>query len=505
MEDSTSICVPLQTIFTPNAQYYDSLYWEFGDGTTSTLPNTSHFYNTYDTFLVRLVLRGPGGCLDSVTQRVLALNPYTTTTFTYSPLKHCDSIFTNFTIIPPGYTRFTVYFGDGKADSSQNTAPGHLYNSPSTYSPQLQLLDSTGCIVSVAGGSGNIVVLGAVPFFNMDKDNFCDSGTVNFTDFTITNDPPISRTWDFGDGASVTNPTPSNPTHRYTAPGILLPTLKVSTNSGCLENFTDTVHVWQTPHPQISMTPPFCINVAIPFQGSLLTPDADSVAWYWNFGNGQLSTRQNPTATFPQPGSYAIDLRTSVSFGCSDTVTQNLTVNALPSIKGPKEITTPVGFPVTIPFTYGTNVIDWSWAPTSNLSCADCANPIASPTFSTLYTVIATDSNNCTSTDSILVTTICNGKNYFVPNTFSPNGDGVNDVFYPRGDNLYNIQSMTIFNRWGQMVFQRRDFPANSQSMGWDGTINGRPAPSDAYVYIIEVVCNNAQIVALKGNVTLVR
>jgi gliding motility-associated-like protein len=64
---------------------------------------------------------------------------------------------------------------------------------------------------------------------------------------------------------------------------------------------------------------------------------------------------------------------------------------------------------------------------------------------------------------------------------------------------------MQIFNRWGQKVFERKDFPANTASNGWDGSINGHPAPSDAYVYIIEVVCNNAQIVALKGDITLIR
>jgi gliding motility-associated-like protein len=64
---------------------------------------------------------------------------------------------------------------------------------------------------------------------------------------------------------------------------------------------------------------------------------------------------------------------------------------------------------------------------------------------------------------------------------------------------------MRIFNRWGQLVFERKDFPANTESMGWDGTVNGRPAPSDAYVYIIDVICINAQVIALKGDVTLIR
>ncbi|HLZ85815.1 MAG TPA: gliding motility-associated C-terminal domain-containing protein, partial [Puia sp.] len=120
-------------------------------------------------------------------------------------------------------------------------------------------------------------------------------------------------------------------------------------------------------------------------------------------------------------------------------------------------------------------------------------------------TVTATDTNNCKAIDSVLIKTICNSDNIFMPNTFSPNGDGVNDVFYPRGKSLYNVQSLTVFNRWGQMVFQRSDFPANTQSMGWDGNFNGHPAPADAYVYIVEVICENAQVVAIHGTITLVR
>jgi len=502
MQDSAGICVPMQTIFIPNARYYDSLYWNFGDGTTSTLDTTSHFFNTYDTFRVRLVLRGHGGCLDSATQRVLALNPNTTTSFAYSPLKACDSLLVNFKIIPPGYTRFTLYFGDGKADSSEHGNLSHLYKSPSAYSPSLLLQDSSGCIVTMGGPPGAITILGAVPFFNMNKKTFCDSGTVNFTDFTITNDPPVTETWLFGDGSSSNQP---NPGHTYTTPGKLLPALKVVTNSNCTETYTDTVHVFQTPHPVITITSPYCVNSAIPFQGSLVTPDVDSVRWAWSFGDGRTSSLQNLTLTYANPGNYPVSLRTSVSFGCSDTTGKVLTVNPLPVIKGPAEITTPVGIPVTIPFSYSSNCTTWTWKPETNLSCADCPNPVATLTFSAEYVVTVTYSNNCTSTGRILVKTICNDKNYFAPNTFSPNGDGVNDVFYPRGSNLYNIQSMRIFNRWGQLVFERRNFPANSQADGWDGTFNGRIAPADVYVYIIEVICNNAQVIALKGNVALVR
>ena len=375
----------------------------------------------------------------------------------------------------------------------------------------ITITDATGCIVQYVGNGGGansvVTVLGAVPFFSINQQQFCDTGTVVFTDYTITNDPLVSKTYNFGDATSASQSppltTPFDTSHFYNTPGNLLATLDVTTQHGCNENYTDTIRVWQTPHPLISTSGLLCAGL-IQLQGNLVTPDVDTVIWNWNLGNGQSSAVQNPQPVY-QGGTYQVSLITSVSFGCSDTATASITINPLPTIKGPAEINTPVGVPVTIPFTYSSDVTTYAWTPPSNLNCTDCANPSATLVFDQQYTVIVTDSNNCTDTASILIKTVCNDENYFIPNTFSPNNDGVNDYFYPRGRSIYNIQSMRVFNRWGQIVFQRQNFPANSEAMGWDGTFNGHPAPSDAYVYIVEVICNNAQVIALQGTVTLVR
>jgi gliding motility-associated-like protein len=505
--DTTAICFPLETLFTAHGQFYDSLYWNFGDGTTSTLPVTSHFYNTYDTFYAKLFVQGPGGCLDSATRRVLVLNPNTVTTFTYSPISACDSVVAQFAITPPGYTRFTLSFGDGQTDSAQDTSPIHTYRSPNSYVPTLQLTDPTGCIVGIGPLGGLITVLGAVPFFTVTKQAFCDSATVVFTDYTISNDGVQSKTYLFGDGSSAVQPPPLtilfDTSHFYNTPGVLLATLNVVTNSNCPATYTDTLRDYQTPHPVISDSGLLCTG-PIQLLGGLTIPDADTISWAWDLGNGGTSVVQNPLVPY-KPGTYQVALKAFDSFGCSDTTSATITINPLPTIKGPAEITTPLGIPVTIPFAYSSNVTTYNWTPPTNLDCATCPDPVATLVFAQEYTVQVTDVNNCTDTASILIKTICNEENYFLPNTFSPNGDGNNDYFYPRGKSLYNIQSLTVFNRWGQMVFQRKNFPANSATMGWDGTFNGHPAPSDAYVYIAEVICSNAQVIAIHGNVTLVR
>lgn len=514
LADSTSICPPMEANFTAQGQYYDSLYWDFGDGTTSTLPVTSHFYNDYGPndyqpglkgyYNAQLVLRGPGGCLASTSRKVYVFNPFTAYYYYGPPTKACDSVPVTFTLNPPPYTKFTLVFGDGAADSSGNLSPFHMYRNPGTYTTQEIMVDPTGCVVGIGGGNGDITVLGATPFFDMDKKKFCDNGIVNFSGISISNDGFTSIGLNFGDGTNKTEPgLVFSDQHSYTQPGTYIPTLQISTTSGCTETYKDTVKIYQTPHPLISTTGSLCTGI-IQFAGDLVTPDPDTVFWAWSFSNGKTSKDQNPSLTLP-PGIITAHLKTSIPFGCSDTISKNVTIFPLPDIKGPKEITTPVGFAVTLPFTYSPNVSTWTWAPVTDLDCPTCANPSANPTFSTEYRVTVTDENGCVNTDSILVKTLCNDKNYFLPNTFSPNGDGVNDRFYPRGSNLYNIQSIRIFNRWGQIVFERKNFPANSDSDGWDGTINGHPAPPDVYLYIVEVICNNAQVVALHGDVTLIR
>ena len=100
---------------------------------------------------------------------------------------------------------------------------------------------------------------------------------------------------------------------------------------------------------------------------------------------------------------------------------------------------------------------------------------------------------------------VCGQKNLFLPNTFSPNGDGSNERFFPRGAGLFQVRFMKIFNRWGEQVFEKANFAGNQSSEGWDGTYKGKPAPADVYVYVIDIVCSNSEYFQLKGNVMLLR
>ena len=500
VKDSTTICPPLVTSFFSKSKDYESLAWDFGDGGSSVLTNPQHFYNDYGSFTVKLYLTGYGGCIDSTSHVVNVYNPNLQTKIGYPDTTVCNSILMNFDLKIPSSTRFFFYYGDGGLDSSQNLHPQHFYSIPSYYTPAVLLFDSQNCQVSI-NGPYKINILGALPLFSKDRKAFCDSGIVFFTNFTIANDPIVNQVWDFGDGNTSTTKDAFN---FYSKPGFYTPKLTVTTQAGCVNSSLDTIRVLATPHPLIGSLGTVCNTVNTNFQGNLLTPDT-AISWKWNFGDGQSSILQNPVIKYANPGTYHVTLEAANSLGCKDTTSIDVVVYPLPVVNIAGDTSFIVGSGITIPLTYSPNVVSYNWTPPLNLSCTDCPNPFANPKFTTKYKVVVTDNKGCISSRDVTLIVLCNNKNFFIPNTFSPNGDGVNDVFYPRGTGIDRIQALRIFNRWGELIFEKRNFPSNDALAGWDGTYKGKPAGSDTYVYVIDIICENATIISYKGNVTLIR
>ncbi|MEP7279848.1 MAG: PKD domain-containing protein [Bacteroidota bacterium] len=507
VQDTATLCPPLETKFTYKGKDAESFSWDFGDGGTSTLANTSHFYNNFGKYAAKLYVTGYGGCIDSATFNITLTDPIAATAVSFipDPAQACNNLTVNFTITPPYSARFTFYFGDGGADSSQQTSIQHLYNFPSNYFPYVFLQDSVGC-QAVKGGLGSINILGAVPLFGTDKDRFCDSGSVYFTDYSQDgNDKIVTRTWDFGDGSAPVT-LPKDAFHDFKTPGLYVPSLLVTTVAGCNQTFTDTVRVLATPQPSIGSADGVCHDLSLDFAGSLLVPPDTAITWKWDLGEGKNSSQQNLTVKYADTGLHHITLQATNSLGCKGDTSKNITVYPLPVITINGDTTTiSGGLGLTMPLTYSKNATTFAWTPPDNLSCIDCANPFANPRFTTSYHVKVTDANGCINNRDITLVVVCNNKNFFIPNTFSPNNDGTNDQFFPRGTGLNLIQSLRIFNRWGELVFEKRNFEANDATAGWDGSFKGKPASTDTYIYMINIICENASIITYKGNVTLIR
>ena len=189
----------------------------------------------------------------------------------------------------------------------------------------------------------------------------------------------------------------------------------------------------------------------------------------------------------------------------SDTAYFPIKVYPIPTVTAGANRTINVGQTITLTPTFSSDVLNVKWSPTSWMVSSVSPSITVKPNLETKYTVTVSSAGGCSASASLNIFVLCNGANVFIPNTFSPNGDGSNEVFYPRGTGLFTIKQARIFNRWGEEVFARYSFKANDESLGWDGTNKGQKLASDVYVYMIEILCDNNSTLVYKGNIALIR
>ncbi len=121
------------------------------------------------------------------------------------------------------------------------------------------------------------------------------------------------------------------------------------------------------------------------------------------------------------------------------------------------------------------------------------------------YVVEVSNNYVCSAKDSVLLKAGCNEKGIFIPTAFTPNSDGLNDRFTVNGMGVSIIKSLRIFNRWGEIVFEKRNFYPNDYNAAWNGKYRGVDAPAETYVYVADLECNTGEALIKKGSVTLIR
>ena len=148
----------------------------------------------------------------------------------------------------------------------------------------------------------------------------------------------------------------------------------------------------------------------------------------------------------------------------------------------------------------------WTESPgESTLSCYDCTNPTASPLDDSFYTLTAIDENGCSSSDELFIN-VDSDRNVYIPNVFTPNGDGINDFFSPfTGVGVREVVSLTMYDRWGELVFQRENFlPRSTEIQGWDGFFRGKRANQGVYFYLAKIEFIDGVVLTYRGDVTLI-
>lgn len=172
----------------------------------------------------------------------------------------------------------------------------------------------------------------------------------------------------------------------------------------------------------------------------------------------------------------------------------------------PERLEAPLGMAVALqPIVNRPQEVSYFWRPAEGLSCTGCPSPQASPEVSTLYELVVADKYGCTASAAVEVVVLPRQRIY-VPNAFSPNGDGVNDrLFLYAGEEAARVIRFEVYNRWGGLVFSANNIPPNDPAAGWDGRRQERPAPAGLYAWETEVELLDGRRVVLKGEVVLVR
>jgi len=182
--------------------------------------------------------------------------------------------------------------------------------------------------------------------------------------------------------------------------------------------------------------------------------------------------------------------------GCpSDTLSQNIIIYGTYANAG-NDTVVAIGQPLQLQASGGKY---YSWSPSTGLSDASIANPVATLASDIIYTVTVSSDAGCATTDKIKIKAY-KGPEFYVPNAFTPNGDGKNDILRFTAAGMPEIFYFKVFNRYGQVVYSSKNI-----NEGWDGTVNGKPQSTDTYVWMIEGKDYTGKLIKRTGTVTLLR
>jgi gliding motility-associated-like protein len=465
--------------------------WSFGDNTSGTGSNVSHTYTTTGNYTVKMIVLGNSGCSDTMVKAVnVVVNAKPKADIVGDTLVCARYALAYTASIQSTDAVNVTQWNLSNGATGTGTGFGYAFIQPGNYSLRLIVGTVPGCYDTV---TKNIKV-NPTPVVSASSDlNLCRGTSIQLHASSGT---PVQYDWTPLQGLSCNSCTDPMAAPLITTPYVV----KATNNFGCAATDTTVVTVIQPLRLTVSASDSICIGSST----NLLASGGSSYAWSPGIGLNN-STLSNPTASPSVTTNYRVVGYDG--YNCfTDTAFVLVAVGQYPVVRlAPDQVlATGTLFPLSTTILNGP-IKNWNWTPVTDLSCANCALPIAEIKKDISYRVTVTNNYGCTATDTIAIRVFCESAQVFIPNAFTPDGDGYNDVLMVRASGIAVVKTFRIFNRWGEVVFEKGGFPPNNPAYGWDGRIKGVLGGPDVFVYTAEVVCENGSTYTYKGNVSLLK
>lgn len=455
--------------------------WNLGDGSIATTQNGNHVYSSAGNFNVELIATSSLGCKDTVVKQVTVLDKGNAQFTAPDVCLGVTTSFTNTTDVTnfPA-SSFAWSFGDGTGNSAQ-TNPSYTYSASGMFNVTVIAVFSNGCIDT----STQQVEVFVLPTTSATvQDVSCFGGNDGFIQLTpVIGATPFTYNW-------------SNSTSSATAGSLTIGNYQVT--------FTDANTCTATGGYNISEPNALMINSSIipvtcfgySDAAITITTSNGTPAYSYSWSNGDNS----PIASQLNEGIYSVTV--SDSKGCSVSTSVSITNPPPYTILLDTVATVDIGQTVALsPQAINGNPVTWLWTPADYLSCATCQNTEAVPYYNFVYQLQSADDKGCLASATVQVIVVPKYE-VFIPNVFTPNGDGSNDYFEVFGNKeAWKQFEVQVFNRIGEKVYD-----SNDMNFKWDGTYKGIVQNPAVYVYLVKVVyLNNYTEKLFKGSITLVR
>jgi len=494
---SVSICVGNTVNFTDaSINSPTSWAWTFSNGTpvSSIAKNPSNIvYNVVGSHNVNLVASNM--CGSTVANLSINVKAIPVPSFNLTPPfcnKQLISLFDNSSGGPTGWQWTFGVPGTG-TDTSVITNPSHTYPVAGNYNIQL--------IVSNSCGTSAPLVLPItidncdppVANFSIPNDTFCMNTPIQLTDLS-TNGTNILY-WAMS-GANPGTSNISNPVITYSIPGTFTISLTAQNFHGS-STISKTVVILSclAPNADFIMPASICAGQCVNITNISTEPPFTSL-WAFTGSDTTASTQIDPTnICYNFPGTYTVQLQSFNFYGASNVMVKSINVLPAPRIITPNSSIVAGNSIVLQAVGTGTLV----WTPKTSLNVDTGVKVISTPVNNIFYTV--SDNSGCPSPDSVFISLIYENAVVVVPNAFTPDADGLNDVFRVSSNVPLNAFTMRLFNRWGEIVYHTNDYTA-----GWDGRYRGVEQNSGVFIYIINYQdLGDGEYKTINGNVTLIR